>query len=133
MPATESTWRNTLLLHRIFAITGVLLTISTVWMFWKDHARSWKTYQVEVNNIDLKLTDLRKRQYATVDAVVEHDQRARALAAAKAKAVEPQLIDEFNAHATTLDREVLGKWKAAGYSYSLVSFDQSNVDRKSKD
>src|SRR5204862_6222307 len=53
MPANETTWRNTQQLHRIFAVTGVLLTISTVWMVWKDHARSWKTYQVQTTDVDL--------------------------------------------------------------------------------
>ena len=77
MPATETTWRNTQQLHRIFAVTGVLLTISTVWMFWKDHARSWKTYQVKTTNVDIKMLDLRQQQYQTTEAVQEHDLRAR--------------------------------------------------------
>ena len=67
MPATESTWRNPQSLHRIFAVTGVVLTISTLWMFWKDHARSWKQYQVTVNNIDLKMNKLRQEQFETGD------------------------------------------------------------------
>src|SRR5882724_6589188 len=127
MPATESTYRNTQLMHRIFAITGVLLTIGTVWMFWKDHARSWKTYQVEINDVDLKMAELRKQQYQTVDARLEHDRRARELAAAKAQAIDPAALDEFESHAKTLDHDVLDKWRKAGHPYSLVSFDEKYI------
>ena len=48
MPATESTWRHMPLMHRIFAISGVILTLATVWMFYKDHVRSWKAIQPKV-------------------------------------------------------------------------------------
>ena len=57
-----------------------LLVISTVWMFWKDHARSWKTYQVQTTDVDIKMLDLRQQQYQTTEAVEEHNQRARELA-----------------------------------------------------
>src|SRR5438874_13467664 len=104
MPATESTYRNTQLMHRIFAITGVWLTISTVWMFWKDHARSWKTYQVQINDIDLRMNELRQQQYQTGDAVVEHDRRSVELAAAKAQPIDSQLLDEFKSQAANLNK-----------------------------
>src|SRR6185312_15934520 len=112
MPATETTWRNTQQLHQIFAITGVLMTIGTVWMFWKDHARNWKTYQVEINDIDLKMNDLRQQQYQTGDAVLLHDQRARALAEAQASPVDGSLVKQFQSQATELE-EVLQRWKSA--------------------
>src|SRR5688572_6595773 len=103
MPATESTWRDTKLLHRIFAVTGVVLTIGTVWMFWKDHARSWKTYQVEINNIDLKMNALRQEQFETGDAVIEHDQRQRELTIAKMAPIDESQIQAFKAHAAELN------------------------------
>src|SRR5688572_8731726 len=115
MPANEATWRDTKLLHRVFAVTGVLMTIGTVWMFWKDHARSWKTYQVEINNIDLKMNALRQEQYQTGDALVENQQRERELAEAKARPVDKALIDDFISEATRLN-DVLDKWKKAGHA-----------------
>ena len=39
MPATEQTWRSQKLLHKIFAIGSLLLLVSTIWMFSKDHDR----------------------------------------------------------------------------------------------
>ena len=95
MPATESTWRNTGRMHRIFAVSGVLLTVSTVWMFWKDHYRSWKTYQVKSLNVDLKMTKLREQQFQTGEAVVEHDLRSGELAAAKAQPLHAAGLEAF--------------------------------------
>src|SRR3954447_6691126 len=110
MPATEATWRDSKQLHRIFAVTGVLLVISNVWMFWADHARSWKSYQVEVTDIDLKMNELRQKQYETGDAVAENDQRSRELAESKAQPIDGASIERFKTLAVNLD-EVLEKWR----------------------
>jgi len=131
MPATEATWRDSQSLHRVFAVTGVVLTISTLWMFWKDHARSWKTYQVTVNNIDLKMNKLRQQQFETGDAVLEHEQRAAELAAAKALPVDPVALAEFKTQAIRLDKE-LNKWRNSGHSYSTVNADLAYIDRTAK-
>jgi hypothetical protein len=95
MPATESTWRDTTLLHRIFAITGVVLTISTVWMFYQDHARTWKVIQPTVVNVDLKMNAWRQEQFETTEAVLEHERLSHAVSAAKAKPLDPALLAEF--------------------------------------
>src|SRR6476619_5811222 len=99
MPANESTWRNTTQLHRIFAVTGVLMTIGTVWMFWKDHARTWKTYQVKTTDVDLKINEMRQQQFETGEAVVEHDRRSHELAEAKARPFDRSLLDDFKSQA----------------------------------
>ena len=128
MPATETTWRDTNRLHQLFAVTGVLLTIATVWMFWKDHARSWKTYQVEINNIDLKMNEMRQTQFETGEAVVVHDRRARELAEAKGRPIDEKLLADFKSQASELN-DVLRRWQKAGYAYSLVSVDSADIDR----
>jgi hypothetical protein len=132
MPANEATWRNTQTMHRIFAVTGVLLVISTVWMFWKDHARSWKTYQVKTTDVDVKMLALRQQQYETADAVQEHDLRARELAEAKARPIDEGLLNRFKSLATDLN-EVLERWQKAGHAYSLVSVDQKWIDSKAEE
>src|SRR2546423_8162204 len=131
MPANEATWRNTQQLHRIFAVTGVLLVISTVWMFWKDHARSWKTYQVQTTDVDIKMLELRQQQYQTTEAVQEHELGARELAEAKARPIDPALLDRFQSLATDLN-QVLERWKNAGHAYSLVSVDIKAMDREAE-
>ena len=131
MPANETTWRDTLQLHRIFAVTGVLLTIGTVWMFWKDHDRSWKTYQVNANDVDLKMNDLRQLQYDTGEALTTHQQRSRELAIAKARPVDDGLLTRFKSEVATLNK-VLDRWKNSGHAYNVVSFDEKKVDDVAK-
>src|SRR3954469_23212094 len=131
MPANEATWRNPQLIHRIFAVTGVLLVISTVWMFWKDHARSWKTYQVQTTDVDIKMLALRQQQYQTTDAVQEHELRAREVAEAKARPIDPALLARFKSLATDLNK-VLEDWRKAGHAYSLVSVDTKTMDREAE-
>jgi hypothetical protein len=131
MPATESTWRNTQQLHRIFAVTGVLLTMSTVWMFWKDHARSWKTYQVKTTDVDIKMMDLRKQQYETADAVSEHELRAKELSEAKARPIDDALLTSFKKDAEKLNN-VLTRWKKNGHPYSTVNVDEKWIDNQAE-
>ena len=52
MPATEQTWRNLKALHVVFAITSILLLISTIAMLAIDHNRPWKKYQREFRNLE---------------------------------------------------------------------------------
>ena len=56
MPATEKTWYDQKLLHVVFGCTGLLMLISTIWMFAADHQREWKGYQRKMRGIDQKLT-----------------------------------------------------------------------------
>src|SRR5687767_13023116 len=95
MPATESTWRSTALLHRIFAVSGVVLVISTVWMFWKDHNRPWKGIQPTVVNIDLKMNQWRQEQFATTEALLAHEKLSRDVTAAKAQPLPADVLAEF--------------------------------------
>ena len=59
MPASEKTWRDQKTLHVVFGCTGLLLLISTVWMFGADHTREWKRYQRQMRNVDVRLTQWR--------------------------------------------------------------------------
>ncbi|MEX2175973.1 MAG: hypothetical protein WD872_16545 [Pirellulaceae bacterium] len=95
MPATESTWRDSSLLHRTFAIGGVVLTFATVWMFYKDHSRPWKAIQPKAVNIDLKMNQWRQEQFATTDALLEHESLSQAIVAAQAQPLDPDLLAQF--------------------------------------
>ncbi|MEX0817989.1 MAG: hypothetical protein WD070_00300, partial [Pirellulaceae bacterium] len=95
MPATEQTWRNTKLLHKIFAVSGVALLVATVWLLAKDHARSWKSYQRTASNVELTLADWRKLQYATNDAIAEHKELVVRLDVARREAIESSQVKAF--------------------------------------
>ncbi|MEE2675784.1 MAG: hypothetical protein VX876_02350 [Planctomycetota bacterium] len=67
MPATDKTVRDIKKVHVVFAVTSVILVLSTVWMFWKDHARPWKEYQKEARAIDLKVSEWRLMETETAN------------------------------------------------------------------
>ena len=45
MPASEETYRRQPILHIIFAISSIAMTLSIVWMIMADHLRPWKQVQ----------------------------------------------------------------------------------------
>ena len=67
MPASEQTWYNQKRLNFVFGISSVALLIATVWMFSKDHDRQWKQFQRKSNDIEIAMTQWRKRQFETED------------------------------------------------------------------
>ena len=69
MPAGDQTIWDQKKLHVVFAVTSVILLISTFWLFWKDHAREWKQYQAEARVIDIQITEWRQLETQT-DSVV---------------------------------------------------------------
>ena len=119
MPATEQTWRDQRLLHRVFGVVGIVLLLSTIWMFAADHSRAWKPYQRKANDIELRMIDWREIQYETEEQVGKHEQLANELAATQAAALPVELIDRFK-------QVVLAN--PATENYSFASLDSSVQD-----
>ncbi len=97
MPATEQTWRDQKLMHRIFGVSGFLLLISTIWMFMADHTREWKHFQRTSRSNDLQQTAWRGIQYNTEQALAEHERLSAALMREKCKPIDEDLLEEFKA------------------------------------
>jgi hypothetical protein len=97
MPATEQTWRETKLLHKVFAVSSILMLIATIWMFVVDHSRPWKPYQRIGNGVEERLTDWRQLQFATNEAIGEHDALLAVLDKALRQPIAPAFLDEFAA------------------------------------
>jgi cytochrome c2 len=95
MPATETTWRNQALLHRIFAVSGVILTLTTIWMFYADHERSWKDYQVQTLRIDQAMNVMRQEEVTSSAAYAEHEKYDAELARASAAPIPEALVQAF--------------------------------------
>src|SRR5262245_60552943 len=95
MPATETTWRNQPLLHRIFAVSGVILTLTTIWMFYADHERSWKDYQVQTLHIDQAMNVMRQEEVKSSAAYAEHEKYDAELKRASAAAIPEVPFKEF--------------------------------------
>jgi len=59
MPANEQTWRDSKLMHTVFAVSAVVMLLTTVWMMGDDNDRPWKDYQRKFNSLDLWSTQAR--------------------------------------------------------------------------
>lgn len=99
MPASEQTWRNQKLLHRVFGVSAFALLLSTAWMFIADHNREWKPYQDTARHMDLSYNSWLQLQYQTNEAIRSHEQLADALALARTAPVSDELLREFKAEA----------------------------------
>jgi len=106
MPATESTWRNQQLLHRIFAVSGLALLGATMWMLYADHDREWKRYQDTARHIDLQYNDWYELQYQTNEAVRKHEELAAAFTVAQAGPIDADLLAKFEAEAQEVSESV---------------------------
>src|SRR5437868_6230540 len=97
MPANEQTWRNIPLLHRVFAISGVAMFVATIWVFWADQNREWRTTQQQVA--------------AAAKANAAWDDAAQKLAAAEKSA--SAYLELRNAAKSESDENVVAAGKAA--------------------
>ena len=48
---------RTLTLNVVFALSSIALLLSLSLMVWADYAREWKKYQIEFNDLEIKLTE----------------------------------------------------------------------------
>ena len=97
MPATEQTARDQKLLHVIFAVTGVVMLLATIWMFAADHAREWKPIQRSANRVETKTTEWREMQFETNAAIAEHKELLQQLTEANRQAIPADLLADFKA------------------------------------
>ncbi len=97
MPATEQTWRNTKQLHVIFAVSSVILLVSTICMLVADHYRSWKPYQRNSVELDTRMTGWQEEQYLTGEAIEKHEMLGAEVAEARSKPIPAELHAEFKA------------------------------------
>ena len=96
MPATDKTVRDIKKMHVTFAVTSVILVLSTVWMFWKDHDRPWKEYQKEARAIDLTVSQWRLMESQTADVLGRLEVAKIGLENAKGSTTEgAEVVDEF--------------------------------------
>ena len=106
MPATEQTWRDQKLLHVVFGLTALVLLVSNVWMFGKDHDREWKGYQRKYRDAEQQLTDWKMQEEASLRRE-EQDRIQSELTDAQLQPPEEQLYAAFKSE-VRLDAEQRG-------------------------
>ncbi len=95
MPAPEQTRYNMRRMHRIFAVSSVLLTLVTIWMLARDHQRQWKRIQRTSDRIEMKLARWQKLQTLGEDVTSERERLEQALAEAMAQPPLPEQLQAF--------------------------------------
>ena len=97
MPATEQTWRDQKLMHKVFGASCFVLLLSTIWMFVADHDREWKMYQDTARGVDLQMTNWQKLQFQTDEWIAKHEELQAALASVEGQDIPQSLLDAFKA------------------------------------
>jgi cbb3-type cytochrome oxidase cytochrome c subunit len=85
MPAAEETYRKQPILHAIFALTSIAMTLSIIWMIMADHLRPWKKVQREFQRVEQaklsasqaeKEKQLKEKSQADIDRINNDIKRA---------------------------------------------------------
>jgi cytochrome c2 len=96
MPASEQTWRNQKLLHRVFGASGLVLLIATLWMLIADSTREWKGYVQTTRDMDLTRTDWQK-QASEAEFQAQKQRLTEALLEAQSQPMPVELVQKFQA------------------------------------
>ncbi|MDG2382912.1 MAG: hypothetical protein P8N76_14680 [Pirellulaceae bacterium] len=95
MPATEKTWRDQKMLHVVFGCTGLVMLISTIWMFAADHSREWKDYQRKMRSVDVRMTGWRMAEEQTRANAQNRDELLEQLLLEEMLAPSKKTFDQF--------------------------------------
>ena len=106
MPATEQEWRFPPLMHTIFAVSGLLLLVSTIWMFAADHSREWKHYQRTGRRVERDLTRWESFQFQTDQVVSEQGKLLDDLAKLRRIPIFPNQYDSFKKRVQQRKKEI---------------------------
>lgn len=78
MPATDEYWHSLPRLHKIFAVSAIVLLGTTLLMMYKDESRSWRVYQSKAEELRIEKLDQELAKFTS------GDHREQILAAEKA-------------------------------------------------
>jgi cytochrome c2 len=95
MPASEQIWRNPKRMHLIFAISSLLMLVTTLWMLAADHHREWKAFQRKFRDVETWSVESRIQQ--TENDQYEHElaDRKAALEDAQHEVPPAEQVDNF--------------------------------------
>lgn len=92
-------------LHKVFALSSVLLLCATIWLLAVDHRRPWKRIQRTGDRIEARLTEWRKRQALADDVLSEQDRLRQTLSELASKELSEELLMAFRTEVVRDARE----------------------------
>jgi cytochrome c2 len=105
MPATEKTWRDQAKMHVLFGISALVMLAGTIWMLAKDHNREWRKWQLADRTREGWTIQAQLKQ-ATTDSAVELTRLEKDLYEARARAIEPVVLEQFKQQVAAEDARV---------------------------
>ena len=94
MPATEQTWRSMKVMHVVFGVSALVMTLATFWLMAKDHNREWKDLQLDDRKKEAWM--LAARRAAMTDQYASRmEQLQRDLRVVRSKPIDPKQIEQF--------------------------------------
>jgi cbb3-type cytochrome oxidase cytochrome c subunit len=120
MPATDETFRRQPTLHVVFAISSIVMLLTTVWMVMADHLRPWKDVQRRFHRIETDKLKAAERQRAN-ELVAKHKAELERVDSEIAAARQ---LEEQNSRAIRVQEARRDKLKA--------KFDQVDTKRRFK-
>jgi len=107
MPATEQTWYSMKVLHVVFGVSALVMTLASIWMIANDYNREWKSWTLADRKKEAWMLtaqlDAKTDQYASQTAQLLQD-----LLEARSQPIEKNQIEQFeswvNSENSRLDR-----------------------------
>src|SRR5688572_20570450 len=139
MPATEQIWRPLPTMHRIFAVSAIVLLAATFLMMAKDESRDWRSYQTTADDLKVKQLEDQLKPYQTPEYKRAEQQKIDAVDAAKQK-LDGDEVQQRIAQLEQRRRELQGqvdlvsrqtKFKNAERDVARANFDLNVRDAKS--
>ena len=93
-PATEKTWRDQRVMHIVFGVSALIMTVATLWLFAKDHNREWKRWQLTDRKKDAWMIQAQRDRSADIysSQMKQHEETILDL---ESQPIDAVLIAEF--------------------------------------
>ena len=95
MPASEQIWRNPKRMHLFFAISSVLMLLTTIWMLAADHHREWKAFQRTFRDVETWSIESRIQQQENEEYEQKVAKSRAALEEAEHEVPPAELVEAF--------------------------------------
>src|SRR5579871_6689238 len=115
MAATDQTYRNQRTLDIVFAVSCILMLLGTLWMFWQDYSREFKTVQRDFRDVEEAMNE--QQMLAQLPSREDIDSRRKKIAEAKDN------YDKEHDKLRSKERELMAKHDLADNKYREIKAD----------
>jgi mono/diheme cytochrome c family protein len=115
MAATDKTYRNQRTLDIVFAVSCILMLLSTLWMFWQDYDRQYKHVQREFRDVEEAMNEY--QMLAQLPSKEQVDEAGKRVAEAQKK------YEAEHNNLRSTERELLARHDSTDNLYRSIKAD----------